>query len=133
MHYTSQSTKEFTSLVNYLYDTYDEDFHDEVLDYDRRLRSQLGSTRYRSAFFHVLIGSTPDHQVDRFDFEGHNSVINFIINYMQKVSRKQPKESHLRTSQQAMHATHYQCLAFLNRRTSSFNYVSQKNLTYLLP
>lgn len=70
--------KNFSTVIEHLYDHHEDDFHDMVLNYNRQLELSIGHERFQAAMYHFLIGSTPDHRVKRVDLDGDHSVTNFI-------------------------------------------------------
>ena len=72
---------EFKELVTQLYDEFEEDFHDAVLDFSSRVYNELGDRCYLSQMYHILIGSTPDLAAVDIELNGELSTQQFVFEF----------------------------------------------------
>ena len=72
---------EFKGLVTQLYDEFEEDFHDAVLDFSSRVNNELGDRCYLSKMYHILIGSTPDLAAVDIELKGELSTQQFVLDF----------------------------------------------------
>jgi hypothetical protein len=72
---------EFKELVTQLYDEFDEDFHDAVIDFSHRVCNEVGDRCYLSKMYHVLIGSTPDRSAIDMELKGELTTQQFVRDF----------------------------------------------------
>ena len=80
-HCQDLTLDEFKALVTQLYDEFDEDFHNAVLDFSCRVCDEVGDRCYLSQMYHFLIGSTPGIAVVDMDLEGELTTQQFVRDF----------------------------------------------------
>jgi hypothetical protein len=75
---------EFNEFVAQLYDEFDQDFHNAILDFSCHVYNELGDSCYLSKMYHILIGSTPDLTAVGMDLKGELSTQQFVRDFQHR-------------------------------------------------